>query len=182
MADLLQGIDFRLTSLVEHAGVALPPEGETSYRDNALGKARAAARATGLLALGDDSGLEVDALGGWPGVLSARLGGPGLDDAGRCRALLAELAGVPAARRTARFRCLVAIADAAGREATAEGVVEGRILEAPRGTGGFGYDPLFHYAPLSGTFGELSADAKRQVSHRAVALTRARELLRDWPH
>ena len=181
MADLLHGIPFRFTSLAAHPGVTLPPEGETSYRDNALAKARAATRATGLLALGDDSGLEVDALGGRPGVLSARLGGPGLDDVGRCRVLLAELAGVPAARRTARFRCWVAIADAAGREATAEGVVEGRLLEAPRGTGGFGYDPLFHYAPLGGTFGELSAAAKSRVSHRAVALARARELLLAWP-
>lgn len=181
MGEVLRGIPFRITSLERHPEVTLPEEGETSYRDNALAKARAAARATGLLALADDSGLEVDALGGRPGVLSARLGGPGLDDAARCRALLAALAGVPAERRTARFRCVIALADPDGRETTAEGVVEGRILDAPRGRGGFGYDPLFHYSPLGATFGELSAEAKSRVSHRARALVQAAALLRAWP-
>jgi XTP/dITP diphosphohydrolase len=180
MGELLRGIPFRITSLEHHPEVALPEEGETSYRDNALAKARAAARATGLLALADDSGLEVDALGGRPGILSARLGGPGLDDAGRCRILLATLDGVPTEGRTARFRCVIAIADPEGRERTAEGVVEGLILEAPRGSGGFGYDPLFHYPPLEASFGELSAEAKSRVSHRAQALAEAAELLRAW--
>ena len=160
--------------------VALPPEGEASYADNALAKARAAAAATGLTALGDDSGLEVDALGGAPGVVSARYGGPGLDDAGRCRALLAALRGVPTARRTARFRCLIALCEPGGREALVEGVVEGVIAEAPRGTGGFGYDPLFFYPPLGGTFGETSEDQKHTVSHRGVAAARAREVLAAW--
>jgi XTP/dITP diphosphohydrolase len=160
--------------------VALPPEGESSYADNALAKARAAARAAGLLALADDSGLEVDALGGAPGVRSARYGGPGLDDAGRCRALLAALAGVPESRRTARFRCAVALAEPGGREAVVEGAAEGIILTAPRGRGGFGYDPVFLYPPLGATFAEIPEAEKHAVSHRGRAVARARAVLEEW--
>jgi XTP/dITP diphosphohydrolase len=181
MTALLAGAGRPVLTLADLPAIALPPEGEISYADNARAKARAVARAAGALALADDSGLEVDALGGGPGVSSARFGGPGLDDAGRCRALLAALAGVPAGRRTARFRCVVALADPAGREAQAEGVVEGLILEAPRGAGGFGYDPLFLYPPAGATFAELTEEAKNRVSHRARALARARALLAGWP-
>jgi XTP/dITP diphosphohydrolase len=169
-----------VVDLVEFPGAALPSEGETSYADNARAKARAAARITGLPALGDDSGLEVDALGGAPGVTSARYGGPGLDDAGRCRALLAALAGVPAERRTARFRCLIALAEPGGREALVEGVAEGVILTEPRGAGGFGYDPLFYHPPLGATFAELTEARKQRASHRGRALERAREVLETW--
>lgn len=180
MAALLAGLPFRILSLAEFPEVPLPEEGPRSYADNALGKARAVARATGCLAVADDSGLEVDALGGRPGVLSARYGGQGLSDAQRCRLLLDELSDVPAGQRTARFRCVIAIADPSGREISVEGVVEGRILESPRGRDGFGYDPLFHYPPLGATFAELPADTKNVVSHRAVALARARERLARW--
>jgi XTP/dITP diphosphohydrolase len=166
--------------LADFPGVVLPPEGDTSYADNALGKARAVAAATGLLALGDDSGLEVDALGGAPGVTSARYGGPGLDDAGRCRALLAALEGVPAARRTARFRCVIALCEPGGREAVVEGAAEGAIVAAPRGAGGFGYDPVFYYAPLGRTFAEIPEADKHAVSHRGRAVAKARELLGAW--
>jgi XTP/dITP diphosphohydrolase len=160
--------------------VVLPPEGETSYAANALGKARAATRATGELALADDSGIEVDAFGGRPGVLSARYGGEGLTDPERNALMLRELTGVPAERRTARYRALIAVTAPDGREATVEGMVEGVLLEAPRGAGGFGYDPIFYYPPLGATFAELSAEAKHAVSHRGRAMALAREVLQRW--
>jgi non-canonical purine NTP pyrophosphatase (RdgB/HAM1 family) len=177
LAALLGDVPYEIRILADFEGASLPDEGATSYRDNALAKARAAARVTGTLALADDSGLEVDALGGAPGVLSARFGGAGLDDAGRNAHLLDRLHGVPAERRTARFRCVIALVDPDGRERTAEGTVEGLIVEAPRGAGGFGYDPLFLYPPLGRTFGELPAAEKATVSHRAAAMRVARRLL-----
>jgi XTP/dITP diphosphohydrolase len=178
MAALLAGIPFRIVNLSDFPDVSLPPEGETSYAENALGKARAVASATGELALADDSGIEVDALGGGPGVLSARYGGPGLSDPERCEVMLREMASVPREKRTARFRCLIGIVcPRRGRETTVEGVVEGVLLESPRGTGGFGYDPLFFYPPLGRGFAELSAEEKNRVSHRAQACQRAREWL-----
>ncbi len=178
MTALLEGVPFRILILADFPGVSLPPEGETSYAENALGKARAVASATGELALADDSGIEVDALGGGPGVLSARYGGPGLTDPERCEAMLREMASVPYQKRTARFRCLIAIVcPRRRRETTVEGVVEGVLLEAPRGAGGFGYDPLFFYPPLGRGFAELSAEEKNRVSHRAQACQRAREWL-----
>ena len=173
---LLGDIPFEVRTLAELGG-ALPEETEDSYRGNALLKARAAARVARAWALADDSGLEVDALGGAPGVRSARYGGPGLDDAGRCGHLLEALHGVPPAKRTARFRCVVAIVDQAGGEHLAEGVVEGLIAEAPRGTGGFGYDPVFVYPPLGRTFAELSPSEKARVDHRGEAVRAARRFL-----
>jgi XTP/dITP diphosphohydrolase len=178
MAALLGGIPLRILYLEDFPGVVLPSEGEISYADNALGKARAVAAATGEMALADDSGIEVDALRGRPGVLSARYGGAGLSDPERCRVMLKEMAGVPTERRGARFRCLIAIVcPQHGRETTMEGVVEGVLLEAPRGGGGFGYDPIFLYPPLGQSFAEISAEEKNRVSHRAQACLRAREWL-----
>lgn len=182
MAALLEGVPFRVVNLADLAGIALPPEGESSYADNALGKARAVATATGALALADDSGIEVDALGGRPGVLSARYGGEGLSDPERCLVMLKEMAGVPAGQRGARFRSLIAIVcPRRGLETTLEGVVEGELLEAPRGEGGFGYDPLFFYPPLGRSFAELSAEEKNGVSHRAQACRLARAWLLAQP-
>ena len=182
MAALLHGLPFHLRHLADFPGVVLPPEGETSYADNALGKARAVAAATGELALADDSGIEVDALSGRPGVLSARYGGAALTDPDRCRVILEEMAGVPAECRGARFRCLIAIVcPREGRETTMEGVVEGVLLEAPRGAGGFGYDPIFFYPPLGKSFAEISAEEKNRVSHRAQACRRARRWLLAHP-
>ena len=166
-----------MRALGEFPGAALPDETDDSYRGNALLKARAAARLTNAWALGDDSGIEVDALGGAPGARSARYGGPGLDDAGRCARLLEALAGVPPEKRAARFRCVIALADPAGREHVAEGVVEGVIAEAPRGTHGFGYDPVFYYPPLGRTFGELRPSEKARVDHRGRAVRAARRFL-----
>jgi XTP/dITP diphosphohydrolase len=174
---LLGAVPFDVRPLADHPGAVAPEENEATYRGNALVKARAAARLTGAWALGDDSGLEVDALGGAPGPHSARYGGAGLDDAGRCARLLDALRDVPDDRRTARFRCVIAIVEPEGREWIVEGVAEGTITHAPRGTGGFGYDPLFYYPPLDHTFGELSDEEKSLVSHRALAAAQARRVL-----
>ena len=138
LAALLGDLPYRIQDLSEFPGVVLPPEGKTSYAENALDKARAVTAATGLLALADDSGIEVDAFDGRPGVLSARYGGEGLSDPERNALMLRELAGVPPARRTARYRAAVAVTGPDGREATVEGAVEGVLLDAPRGAGGFG--------------------------------------------
>ena len=180
MAALLRDVPYRLLDLADFATLTLPPEGAVSYRDNALGKARAVAAATRTLALADDSGLEVDALGGRPGVLSARYGGERWSDAERCALLLREIRDVAPARCTARYRSVVALCSPSGREATVEGVVEGVLLNVPRGGGGFGYDPLFYYPPLGATFGEMSPEAKHAVSHRGQAMARARRILLDW--
>jgi XTP/dITP diphosphohydrolase len=172
-------VPFTPRLLAEWPGAILPEESGDSYAANALIKARAAARLTGALALGDDSGLEVDALGGAPGLRSARFGGPGLDDAGRCRLLLASLHGVDEARRTARFRTVIALALPAGGERVVEGSAEGLILSEPRGRGGFGYDSLFYYPPLRRTFAELSDAEKAQVSARGRAVQAVRGLLTE---
>ena len=148
-----------------------------TFHDNALLKARAYAEASRCVSLADDSGLEVDALGGGPGVTSARYGGEGLDDEDRCRLLLRALAGVPPAERGARFRCCLVAAAPDGRLAAAEGVCEGRILEAPAGGGGFGYDPVFFSLEAGRGMAELSPGEKGAVSHRGRALRAIRPLL-----
>jgi XTP/dITP diphosphohydrolase len=184
---LLTGVPYQLRSLGDFPGVTLPPEGADTYVENALAKARAVAKATGALALADDSGIEVDALGGAPGVLSARYGGEGLSDAERCAKMLEALKGVPPLKRSARYRCVIAIAEPggreftpAGREATVEGNVDGILLDQCVGTGGFGYDPIFYYPGLDATFAQLSVEEKHTVSHRGIAMARARALLQGW--
>ncbi len=153
--------------------------GET-FADNAALKARGIMEATGLPALADDSGLEVDALGGAPGVHSARYAGPGATDADRVELLLKNLRSVEPEQRTARFRCVVAFADP---EQPAHvkfhgGSCEGRILDHPRGSGGFGYDPVFFVEELGQTFAEAPADKKNQISHRGQAMRKMVEFLR----
>ena len=149
-------------------------EDADTFAGNAAKKAREVALATGWPALADDSGLEVDALGGEPGVYSARWAGAHGDDAANNRKLLAALSGIAAARRTARFRCALAVADGAGPLGdgllVADGVVEGVILDAPRGSGGFGYDPLFFCPEIGQTFAEAGVGPKGHVSHRARAM------------
>lgn len=180
LAALLADLRYRIRDLSAYPGVVLPQEGESSYAENALGKARTVTMATGALALADDSGIEVDALGGRPGVLSARYGGPDLTDPERNALMLRELERVPTERRTARYRAVIAMTGPDGREATVEGSVEGVLLQAPRGQGGFGYDPIFYYPPLGATFAEIAAEAKHAISHRGRAMALARELLRRW--
>jgi XTP/dITP diphosphohydrolase len=174
---LLGAVPFQVRLLSEFPGAGLPEETGQTYAENALGKARAAARLTGAVALGDDSGLEIDALGGAPGLHTARFGGPGLTDPERWRLLLERLRGVAPTRRTARFRCAIAVAGPARVEQVVEGVVEGIIVESPRGSNGFGYDPIFFYPPLGRTFAELTDEEKQRVSHRGQALAAARRLL-----
>ena len=146
-----------------------PEENGATYAANALLKAHAAHRASGLAALADDSGLEVDALGGAPGVKSARFAGPDATDEENNALLLARLGGRPPAERTARFVCAAALVAPDGVSVVTTGEVRGLILDAPRGGGGFGYDPLFFYAPFNSTFGEAAAADKNAVSHRAAA-------------
>ena len=176
---LLGSVPFEIRLLADIPGAQLPEETGSTYADNALVQARVAAALTGALAFGDDSGLEVDALDGAPGLYTARFGGPGLDDRGRWELLLARLRGVPTARRTARFRCVIALAGAGRPERVVEGVAEGVIAEAPKGARGFGYDPVFFYPPLGRTFAELSDEEKARVSHRGLALAAARRLLSE---
>jgi XTP/dITP diphosphohydrolase len=179
LAVLLGGLGFEIASLRDLGEVALPSEGETSYRDNALGKARTVARvAPTAVAVGDDSGLEVEALGDRPGVASARYGGQGLTDAERVTRLLAAIG--PTAARRARFRCLLALVAPWGEESVVEGVVEGLLTDRPRGAGGFGYDPIFLVPALGQTFGELPALEKDRLSHRARAVAAAAPILTRW--
>lgn len=163
------------------AGIALAPvaEGGRSYIENAIAKAVVAARAAGLPALADDSGIEVDALGGAPGVTSARYGGPSMrDDHDRNALILRRLEGVPMPRRTARFRAVVALAFPGGRVVTREGLVDGRVALAPQGANGFGYDPIF-LLPDGRSMAEVSAEEKDRISHRALALAALRPLLAE---
>jgi XTP/dITP diphosphohydrolase len=166
---------------LESLGEVEPVEetGET-FEANARLKAEAYSRHTGLPVLADDSGIEVDALDGAPGVQSARFGGPGLDDDGRNRLLVEKLSSVTdPARRTGRFRCVLALAQAGRTAATFEGVVEGRILEEPRGSDGFGYDPLFFHPPSGCTTAELTPTAKQAISHRGEAIAALLRAIRD---
>ena len=177
---LLSGVPFELRTLADYPPFTMPEESGDTYEANARIKAEATARHTGALSLGDDSGIEVDALGGAPGVRSARFGGPGLDDAGRVRHLLAQIEEVPDAQRAARFRCVIALASPDGRVRTVAASCDGRIVREPRGAGGFGYDPLFFLPGEEATFGELPPERKNRVSHRAGAVRAAAALLREW--
>jgi XTP/dITP diphosphohydrolase len=152
-------------------GLVTPEETGTTFLDNALLKARHAASA-GLPALADDSGIEVDALGGRPGVWSARYAGEHASDTDNLHRLLRELADVPEPQRTARYRCVLVFLQTPQdpRPLIAAGVWEGRILTAPRGAGGFGYDPVFQPAGMNLSAAELPAAEKNRLSHRAQAL------------
>jgi len=165
---LLAGLPIDIVGLHELPGLDLPNEGD-DYAENAAAKAVAAARSSGCLAIGDDSGLEIDALGGAPGPRSARYGGPGLDDAGRCRRLLEALLLVPAEARAARFVCVAALATPEGDVVTARGECPGVLLRAPQGRGGFGYDPIFGLTSGGPSLAELSAEEKQRISHRGHA-------------
>jgi XTP/dITP diphosphohydrolase len=187
LRQLLAGLPLDVRT-PDELGRAVPEviEDGATFAANARKKALAVSRAAGLAALADDSGLEVDALGGAPGVHSARYAGAAADAAANNQKLLAALAAVPDQRRTARFRSVLALADCAGplgdRTLEAEGVCEGVVLRAPRGTGGFGYDPLFCVPDLDLTFAELDLGDKNGRSHRARAMLAMRPLLMDYFH
>jgi XTP/dITP diphosphohydrolase len=173
LAALLAPAGYELLSQTA-LGIEPAAETGTTFLENALIKARHAAGAARLPALADDSGIEVDALGGRPGVWSARFAGEGASDAANLAHLLAELEGVPEPRRTARYQCVVAWVRTADDPApvTGHGTWEGSVALAPRGSGGFGYDPAFVPAGGRRTAAELSPEEKNRVSHRAQALAR----------
>ena len=166
-----------LVPLSDWPDAEAPEEHGATLLENARVKARAAVAFTGLPAIADDTGLEVDALGGAPGVHAARHSGPGATYASNVAKLLRELTGVPAAKRTARFRTVCVAAWPDGREQHAEGALEGTIAEAPRGAHGFGYDPVFVPAGGTRTYAELTDAEKNAISHRAKAVRALRELL-----
>lgn len=170
LADMLAASGIACVSL-DDAGITHDvPETGATFLENATLKATAYARLSGQLTLADDSGLEVDALGGAPGVLTARFGGPGLTQPERNRLLLSRLAHHDGAARAARFRCVVVLADADGTVvATADGVCPGAIAAAPAGSGGFGYDPVFYLPEQGCTMAELDSAEKHAISHRGQA-------------
>ncbi len=166
-AEILKG--FEIISQ-EEAGVDIDVEETgTTFEENSLLKAMAIYKATGIPAIADDSGLEVDALNGEPGIYSARYGGEGLDDKGRVQLLLKNMQNVPDEKRTARFVCAITYVDADGT-ITAKGTCEGRITHAPAGENGFGYDPVFFAQEFGKTTAEISAEEKNSISHRGKAL------------
>jgi XTP/dITP diphosphohydrolase len=175
LARMFDGLGVTLVPRPAH--VALPEETGRTFLANARLKARAVAEATGEVALADDSGIEVDALGGDPGVLSARYAGAGATDVENNAKLLAELAGIHGPNRRGRFRCVLVLAAPGGGEVTAEGRFEGFLLEAPRGAGGFGYDPLFQPEGDTRSFAEYAPEEKNAVSHRGRAAQRLRAAL-----
>lgn len=170
LKNLLAGHSVEIIGLHEVPGAKVPPESGKTVAENALLKARAAYDLTGLTAIADDTALEVDALGGKPGIYAARFAGPGASYADNVKRLLDVLKEIEPKRRTARFRtaCVACLVD--GRERVAEGVLEGRITEAPRGGEGFGYDPVFEVEGLGRTLAELSSAEKNGLSHRALAM------------
>ena len=170
--------EVELVALADWPGAVAPEETGDTLLANARIKARAAAALTRLPAIADDTGLEVDALGGAPGVHTARYAGANASYADNVAKLLRELAGVPAERRTARFRTVCFAAWPDGTEMSADGVLAGTITDAPRGTNGFGYDPVFVPKGETRTYAELSDEEKNAVSHRARAVRMMRKLLR----
>jgi XTP/dITP diphosphohydrolase len=177
---ILAGLDVELLDSLDFPPFAEPAEEGETFLENALAKAKAVHRATGCPSLADDSGLEVDALGGFPGVRSARYGGPGLDDGGRCAKLLEELAGVRDEDRGARFRCAAVLYPAPGaarKGLAAEGFLYGRIAGSPRGSCGFGYDPVFLVPERGMTLAEMDPGEKNAMSHRYRAFVEMKHML-----
>jgi len=177
LQELLRGLPVLCQSLTEMGIDEEIPETGRTFLENAVLKAQGYARLAGLVTLADDSGLEVDALGGAPGVHSARWAGPAASDMDRIQVLLERLRDVPPERRGAQFRCVAAIATPDGRLYTAEGSIRGRIIDEPRGSHGFGYDPVFFIPELGRTMAELAPEVKNRVSHRARALVAIRPAL-----
>ncbi len=177
LRDMLTPLGVRVWTPAERGLHLEVREDADTFEGNALKKARAFAAASGLPSLADDSGLEVDALGGAPGVFSARYAGVGATDEANRAKLLSALEGVPCEERAARFRCALVLVDASGTPLfRTHGSCEGRILRRPRGTGGFGYDPIFAPAGERRSMAELSGAEKNALSHRGVAVRG----LRDW--
>ena len=176
---ILEGLGVGIVTLDDYPGLKLPPEDGSTFRENALIKARFVAAKTGVMALADDSGLEVDFLGGRPGVYSARYAFDGAGDRENYLKLLKELEGVPKEKRRARFRCAVALVSPDGEEEVFEGSFEGTITDVPRGSSGFGYDPFFFITEMQKTAAELTPNEKNTMSHRAKALEKLKKRLEN---
>lgn len=177
LQELLTGLSFTIQTIDDYPGLLMPEEDQPTFAGNAAIKAEAVSRFCREIALADDSGLEVDALGGRPGVYSARYAGEEGNYSANNRLLLQELAGLPPEQRAARFVCAIAITIPGDQTYIIEESCPGFIAEELKGEGGFGYDPLFIYQPTGKTFAEMSAEEKNKVSHRGRALIRAKELL-----
>jgi len=173
LAELLKDEDVQILSLRDIPEIKEVEETGQTFAENALLKAQTVCASTRMITLADDSGLEVDALNGAPGVYSARYAGEPKDDRRNIEKLLADLQNVPEPLRTARFRCCLAIVTPEGEEVLTEGTVEGKILFEPRGSGGFGYDPVFYLPEYGKTMAELEMEEKNKISHRAQAFQKA---------
>ncbi len=174
---ILEATDFTIVPQAAFGGCPDIVEDGASFEENALKKARSIAGHTGCVAMADDSGLEVDALNGEPGIYSARFAGEPRSDGRNIALLLERMLGVPPERRGAQFRCVIAVVAPGGREFTVQGLCRGRITEAPAGSGGFGYDPVFLHEPSGRTFSELSSREKNSLSHRGRAVAALRAIL-----
>jgi len=177
LAGLLEGLPWEVRCLADYDPVPPPVENGRTFEENAVKKAAYFSEAFGLACLADDSGLVVDAIGGAPGIYSARYAGPEADDKANNAKLLADLEGVAEAERTARFVCYAAFVRPGEAPHVETGVVEGRIGFRPRGAGGFGYDPLFIPEGHTRTFGEMQTAEKKRISHRGRALEKMRSYL-----
>jgi XTP/dITP diphosphohydrolase len=176
---LLRGIPFEIVTPSDCDITAEIAESGASFEENAIQKATTMASLSNLLTLADDSGLEVEALGGAPGSLSHRFAGKNADDAKRIDYLLAKLKAAPDKNRAAQFRCIIAIAEPAGKVEICSGTCRGVIIDKPRGANGFGYDPIFFIPELGKTMAELTMAQKNKISHRARAAEKARAILID---
>jgi XTP/dITP diphosphohydrolase len=176
---LLRGIPYELVAPADIQLKLDVEESGSTYQENAKLKALAFSTASGLLAMADDSGLEVDALAGSPGIRSSRYAGTAAADINKVDYLLAKLEGVPEEKRSARFRCVIAIAKPDGQVYFCSGLCEGRISFQPQGRAGFGYDPVFYFPELGKTMAELSEEVKNQISHRGRAAREAIQLLKN---
>ena len=174
---LLADVPVRILSLLDFPDIPDTPETGTTFAENAEIKARAASKTTGKIALADDSGLEVDALCGEPGVYSNRFAEPGASDRDKYMRILELLEGVPDEKRTARFKAAIAVAAPDGEVKIIEGTCEGRIAREPRGINGFGYDPIFYLPELGKMMAELTSEEKNTISHRGRAFRSAKNLL-----
>ncbi|MFH1202089.1 MAG: XTP/dITP diphosphatase [Candidatus Omnitrophota bacterium] len=177
---LLKATNLKIVSLLDFPSAVRIREDGKTFRENAAKKALAIARFSGALALGEDSGLEVDALGGRPGVYSSRFAGSKKDDRLNNRKVLRLLGSLPLNKRTARYRCAVAIADYSGLIKTVEGTCEGLIGFNPKGKSGFGYDPVFIIPAYKKTFAQLGLGIKHKISHRARAIQKIKPVISKY--
>ncbi|MEA3485233.1 MAG: XTP/dITP diphosphatase [Candidatus Aerophobetes bacterium] len=177
--EILKGSGIKIFTLKDFPNFPLIMEDKPTLKENALKKARAIAKFTEKIALADDSGLEVEVLKGAPGVFSSRFAGENATYEDNNRKLLSLLKGIPPEKRGATFRCVIAISDPQGDEKVAEGSCKGKIIEENKGDSGFGYDPLFQPEGFTKTFAQMSLEEKNQTSHRARALKKAKEALKQ---